>query len=128
MQIDVECFSGPLSSARRALGRQIALETFASFRDAIDTVRFDVPNANVESDRSAAKRCGIKVKVRDGRTLECEASAPNVADAIERAAHDMRLRVAAELSAPLDPRRRSDAAPPEADRRSSRPPSESQTK
>lgn len=121
MQIDVECFSGPLSSARRALGRQIALETFASFKDAIDTVRFDVPNA--EGDRASAKRCGIRVKVRDGRTLECEASAPNVADAIERAAHDMRLRVAAELSAPLDPRRRSDAAPPEAERRSSRPPS-----
>jgi hypothetical protein len=121
MLIDVECFSGPLSSARRALGRQIALETFGSFRDAIDSVRFDVPTVE---DRSTAKRCGIQVKVRDGRTLECQASATNVADAIERAAHDMRLRVAAELSAPLDPRRKSEPSLPAAERRSSRPPSQ----
>jgi hypothetical protein len=123
MQIDVECFSGPLSMARRALGRQIALETFASFRDAIDVVRFDVPGAEAQ-ERAATKRCGIQVKVRDGRTLECEASGPNVADAIERAAHDMRLRVAAELSLPLDARRRSEPAAPEAERRSSRPPAQ----
>lgn len=124
MLIDVECFSGPLSSARRALGRQIALETFGSFRESIDSVRFDVPKVD---DRATPKRCGIHVKVRDGRTLECQATAANVADAIERAAHDMRLRVAAELSVPLDPRRRSEPAPPESDRRSSRPPS-AQTK
>lgn len=119
MLIDVECFSGPLSSARRALGRQIALETFSSFRDSIDVIRFDVPATD---DRGTTKRCGLTVTVREGRTLACEASASNVADAIERAAHDMRLRVAAELSAPLDPRRRADTSDPRAERRSSRPP------
>lgn len=119
MLIDVECFSGPLSSARRALGRQIALETFSSFRDSIDVVRFDVPPTD---DRGPTKRCGLTVTVREGRTLACEASATNVADAIERAAHDMRLRVAAELSVPIDQRRRADAGDPRAERRSSRPP------
>lgn len=127
MLIDVECFSGPLSSARRALGRQIALETFGSFRESIDLVRFDVPAISVD-DRAAAKRCGIQVKVTGGRTLECQASAGNVADAIERAAHDMRLRIAAELSVPLDPRRKIEQSAPEAERRSSRPPASAQTK
>ncbi|CAN5344092.1 hypothetical protein BH09MYX1_BH09MYX1_06200 [soil metagenome] len=121
MHIDVECFNGPLSSARRALGRQIALETFGSFRGAIDSVRFDVPKVD---DRGPTKRCGIHVKVRDGRTLECEASAANVADAIERAAHDMRLRVAAELSDSFDQRTRAEAANPRAERRSASSPAE----
>lgn len=115
MLIDVECFSGPLSSARRALGRQIALETLGTFRESIDSVRFDVPATD---DRNPVKRCGIHVKVRDGRTLDCEASAPSVADAIERAAHDMRLRVAAAVTkGGFDQRSRTEGSDPRSERR-----------
>lgn len=102
MHVDVESLSGPLSSARRALGRAIAVDSFSTFRDRIDSVRFEVPSID---DRGPVRTCRVRVRLKGGRTLICGAAADSVADALERAAHDMRRIVASELGLPLTDRR-----------------------
>jgi hypothetical protein len=101
MHVDVESLSGPLSGARRALGRAIAVETFSAFRDRIDSVRFEVPSID---DRGPVRSCRVRVRLKGGRTLICGGTADSVADALERAAHDMRRIVASELGLPLTER------------------------
>lgn len=102
MDIDVESLSGPLSAARRALGRAIAVESFSAYRDRIESVRFEVPSID---DRGPQRSCRVRVRLAGGRTLVCAGAADSVADALERAAHDMRRMVAAELGLPLAERR-----------------------
>jgi hypothetical protein len=102
MDIDVESHSGPLSGARRALGRAIAVETFSAFRERIDSVHFEVPSID---DRGPTRSCRVRVRLTGGRTLVCGGTADSVADALERAAHDMRKMVASELGLPLTERK-----------------------
>jgi hypothetical protein len=115
MHVDVESLTGPLSGARRALGRAIAVESFSAFRDRIDSVRFEVPSIE---ERGPTRTCRVRVRLKGGRTLVCAGTADSVADALERAAHDMRRIVAAELGVPLT-ERRTEIADSRFDRRAS---------
>jgi hypothetical protein len=116
MRIDVTSIGGPLPYARCALARSVVNEALARFAARIIQVRFYVP---APEDRGATRTCCLFVLLDDGAVIERRAVRTNVADALERAAHDMRRAVAAELGVPLCERRRADAAEPTAERRAS---------
>jgi hypothetical protein len=115
MRVEVESLEGPISGARRSLARAIAIETFSSLREHVSSIRFDVPSTH---DRSDIKKCDIVVHLENGGKLACRASGPNVADAIERAAHDMRKTMVNKLGLTL-PKRAPSQVDPRSDRRAS---------
>lgn len=116
MIIDVTSLDGPLPNPRTVLARAIVLEALARFREQIARVRFEVPST---LDRGPVRACRLFVLTKDGSTLECRSAGPNVADAMERAAHDMRRLVAVTLGIPLCERQSPELGDPRAERRAS---------
>jgi hypothetical protein len=116
MRIDVTSIGGPLPPARCALAKRLVLDALGRFADRIVQVRFYVP---APEDRGATRSCSLFVLLDDGSVLERRAVRTNVADALERAAHDMRRAVAEHLGLPLCERRNAELADPIADRRAS---------
>lgn len=114
MLIDVTSLEGPLPTPRTVLARATVLEALARFRDRIVRVRFEVPATR---DRGPVRACRLYVLLDDGSTLECRSAGPNVADAMERAAHDMRRLVAVTLGIPLCERQSPELGDPRAERR-----------
>jgi hypothetical protein len=107
MQIEVEAFSGEASPARKALAARIAAESFGWLADVVRGVVMRVPEG-----RGAGASCtsSVVVVLRDGRRFDALATEESVADSLERACHDLRREIAAELGRPLRRRRATDAS------------------
>jgi hypothetical protein len=116
MRIDVTSIGGPLPHARCALAKHMVKGALDRFGQRILKVRFYVP---APEDRGATRTCSLFVLLDDGVVLERRAVRTNVADALERATHDMRRAVAAELGVPLCERVRDEISGPQAERRAS---------
>jgi hypothetical protein len=85
----------PITEARRLLANVMARDALGGLSHHLETVRFCIPGP---------RRCDLHVRLADGTTLDCEAKADNMADALERATHAMRVKVLRALGLPLPPR------------------------
>lgn len=103
MQIEVQAITGEVSPARRGLATRIAQESFGWLSDVILGIVVQVPAAL--SGAEARRASSVVVVLRDGRRFDAVAVDDRVADAIERACHDLRREVAAEVGRPLRRRR-----------------------
>lgn len=104
MQIDVEAFSGETSTARRTLASRIATDAFAWLSDVVRGVVIRVPSGPSAWEN---RPCSVVVVLRDGRRFDALSVGDNVADALERACHEVRRDIAQEIGRPL--RRRKSA-------------------
>ncbi|MFO0670321.1 MAG: hypothetical protein U0235_11945 [Polyangiaceae bacterium] len=103
MQIEVQGIAGEVSPARRGLATRIVEESFGWLSDVILGVVVQVPAGAATVD--ARRASSVVVVLRDGRRFDAVAVEDPVADAIERACHDLRREVAREVGRPLRRRR-----------------------
>lgn len=109
MLIEVEAFTGEATPARRALAARIATESLGWLNDIVKGIVIRVPSGARDAARSELA-CSVVVVLRDGRRFDAIAGGDNVADALERACHDLRREVAGEAGRPLRRRRVSEAS------------------
>jgi hypothetical protein len=114
MDIDVMSLTGTVPNPRRVLAISIVRETLGRFAARIARVRFAVPSA-----RDPVRACVLQVLLEDGAILESRVIGVCVADVMERAAHEMRRRIAAWLCVPLCERHRVETSDPTSERRAS---------
>jgi hypothetical protein len=105
MLIEVEAFTGEASPARRALASRIATESLGWLDDVVRGVVMRVPSGRHDAAPNADLACSVVVVLRDGRRYDAIAAGVSFADALERACHDLRREIAAEIGRPLRRRR-----------------------
>lgn len=110
MLIEVQSFTGALTPARHRLVTTVATEALVWLSDAVRAVFIRVPSGPRAAPASL-RPTSVVVVLKDGRRFDALAEEPILADALERACHDVRRQIADALGRPLRRRRGAAASP-----------------